>query len=87
MCGRWIQLSTFYPFARAHQNLTWFDHPSERSEPYTLAEPYLSMARDSIYDRYSYLRHLYTCLFEVSQWGGSCFDPLFYYFPEDDMAF
>jgi alpha-glucosidase (family GH31 glycosyl hydrolase) len=87
MCGRWIQLATFYPFARAHQNLTYYGSESDRSEPYTLNEPYLSMARDSIFDRYQYLRHLYTCLFEASQSGGSCFDPLFYYYPEDDKAF
>ena len=42
------------------------------------------MAKDSLYDRYQYLRHMYTCLFEVSTNGGTCFDPLFYYFPEDE---
>lgn len=36
MCARWIQLATFYPFARAHQNLTWNGEPSDSSEPYTL---------------------------------------------------
>jgi alpha-glucosidase (family GH31 glycosyl hydrolase) len=30
---------------------------------------------------------MYTCLYEVSQWGGSCIDPLFYYYPEDDNLF
>jgi alpha-glucosidase (family GH31 glycosyl hydrolase) len=87
MCSRWVQLATFYPFARAHQNLTFKGNDSESSEVYRLPEPQLSMARDSIYDRYQYLRHMYTCLFEVSQWGGSCFDPLFYYYPTDDNLF
>lgn len=45
------------------------------------------MAKDSLFDRYQYLRHLYTCLFEVHQNGGTCFDPLFYYYPEDDNLF
>ena len=26
---------------------------------------------------------MYTCLFEVSQWGGTCIDPLFFYYPND----
>lgn len=26
---------------------------------------------------------MYTCLFEVNQRGGSCFDPLFYHYPND----
>lgn len=30
---------------------------------------------------------MYTCLFEVSQNGGSCIDPLFYYYPDDDNVY
>ena len=30
---------------------------------------------------------MYTCLFEVSQNGGSCIDPLFYYYPDDDNTY
>jgi alpha-glucosidase (family GH31 glycosyl hydrolase) len=30
---------------------------------------------------------MYTCLFEASKFGGTCFDPLFYLFPNDDKAF
>jgi alpha-glucosidase (family GH31 glycosyl hydrolase) len=60
---------------------------SERNEPYNLEGEYLEIAKESIYDRYQYIRHMYTCLFEVSQWGGSCFDPLFYYYPMDNETF
>jgi alpha-glucosidase (family GH31 glycosyl hydrolase) len=27
---------------------------------------------------------MYTCLYEVSRTGGSCFDPLFFHYPADD---
>ena len=30
---------------------------------------------------------MYTCLYEATSWGGSCFDPLLYYFPEDDEVY
>ena len=30
---------------------------------------------------------MYTCMFEAKQGGGSCFDPLFYYFPADDKVY
>lgn len=40
-----------------------------------------------MYDRYQYSRLLYTCLFEMSKWGGTCFDPLFYYFPTDEQTY
>lgn len=87
MCGRWIQLATFYPLARTHQNLTWKDGPSEFSEPYLLEGRYKDWARDSIRDRYRYLRQLYTCLYEISEDGGSCIDPLFYHFPADENTY
>ena len=36
--------------------------------------------------RYAYLGAMYTCLFEVSTRGGTCFDPLFYHYPDDQYA-
>lgn len=30
---------------------------------------------------------MYTCLYEAMMDGGSCFDPLFYYYPEDEKLF
>lgn len=33
------------------------------------------------------MRLIYTCLFEASQNGGSCYDPLFFHFPEDEDTY
>eukprot|EP00350_Pseudokeronopsis_sp_OXSARD2_P008340 CAMPEP_0170555920 /NCGR_PEP_ID=MMETSP0211-20121228/14669_1 /TAXON_ID=311385 /ORGANISM="Pseudokeronopsis sp., Strain OXSARD2" /LENGTH=62 /DNA_ID=CAMNT_0010865949 /DNA_START=99 /DNA_END=283 /DNA_ORIENTATION=+ len=52
-----------------------------------MAEPYKTMAKESLFDRYQYLRHMYTCLFEANQYGGSCIDPLFFYYPEDESLY
>lgn len=30
---------------------------------------------------------MYTCLYETMMDGGTCFDPLFYYYPNDDNLF
>ena len=38
-------------------------------------------------DRYSYVRLMYTCLYEASMWGTTCFDPLFYHYPNDDNLY
>ena len=87
MCARWIQLATFYPFARVHQNATYLGNVSDNTEPYNLQGNWLTIARESIYDRYQYIRQMYTCLYEINQWGGSCFDPLFFYYPGDQNTF
>lgn len=79
---KWAQLGTYYPFARFH-----YDIDSPANEPYRLPEPYRSIVRRTMLDRYQYMRQLYTCMREVSNNGGTCFDPLFYYFPNDTKLY
>lgn len=50
-------------------------------------EPYASIIRRTMFDRYQYSRQLYTCLFDMSNNGGSCFSPLFYTFPNDTKLY
>lgn len=85
LCARWIQLATFYPLARQHRAAGAAGGPA--NEPYALASPYKEMAIAAIQDRLQYIRHLYTCLFETSQDGGTCFDPLLLHYPTDDNVF
>jgi alpha-glucosidase (family GH31 glycosyl hydrolase) len=60
LCGRWIQLSTFYPFARINgDNFT----DGKLSEPYNLNGTYMAMAKSSIIERFKYMAFMYTCLF------------------------
>lgn len=88
MCARWIQLSTFYPLARSNQNDKNGDATDEPQEPYAIKDPkFAGWATAAIQDRYQYLRHMYTCLYEVSQWSGSCIDPAFYYYPTDENLY
>lgn len=94
LCARWIQLATFYPFARQHHDKTSGNgHGGPPLEPYTLAGPtansteYMDMAKKAIIERFSYVRHMYTCLFRVSEEGGSCYDPMMYHYPTDDVHF
>jgi alpha-glucosidase (family GH31 glycosyl hydrolase) len=76
LVSRWIQVATFYPFSRIH-----YCNDATPSEPYRLKDDFLAIASESMYDRYQYLRLLYTCLFEASTFGSTCFDPLFYHYP------
>lgn len=77
ICGRWMQLATFYPFARQHRNATG----GEPNEPYNLGA-YENMAVSSIKNRYKYMMFLYTCLADIEKNGGTCFDPMFFHYPE-----
>lgn len=91
LCARWVQLATFYPFARNHYNLTNYkdgkEEPAQPSEPYVLNEPYKTIAKNAIYRRLEMSRYIYTQLAKVHREGGSMFSPYFYYFPNDPYGF
>lgn len=57
------------------------------SAPYQLTGHWFDVAKDSIHDRYQYLRFIYTCLYEASTEGGSCYEPLFYEFGQDPNTY
>lgn len=86
LCARWIQLATFYPLARInYQTLSQKEQSGQ--EPFLLTGNWLNVARDSMHDRYQYLRFMYTCLYEVSIDGGSCFEPLFFEHSRDSNTY
>ena len=85
LCGRWMQLGAFYPFARNHYNLSTEGNLIKKQEAYELEDKYKDTARNAILQRYSFLRYFYTLMFEVStDKRGAVIRPLFYEFPEDE---
>lgn len=87
ICARWYQLSTFYPLARTNRDSG--TGSGIQIEPYDLPikNSYNLMATNSIIDRYSYARFVYGCLFDASESGRTCFDPLLFHYPTLDKAY
>jgi len=85
LCARWIQLSSMLPLARTNRAAGAAGGPP--MEPYNLKSPYDVIAKNALIGRLQFIRQIYTCLFEASQDGGTCVDPLLFHFPDDDMTF
>jgi alpha-glucosidase (family GH31 glycosyl hydrolase) len=81
LCGRWMQLTTFFPMARMHRDDT---EGGQGKELFALDEPYRTWAHSSLSTRLSYVRLMYSCLYDSSLNGDSCFDPLFLHYPDLD---
>jgi alpha-glucosidase (family GH31 glycosyl hydrolase) len=85
LCLRWIQLATFFPLARHSQDFSpehsYITGPLGFTDKTMMHSVQLSMR-----DRMQYLRFMYTCLFESSEFGGTCIDSLIFHFPLDVTA-
>jgi alpha-glucosidase len=77
---RWVQMSVFLPFLRAH---TVVESPDQ--EPWSWGEPYLSINRQFIELRYRLLPYLSTPLWQCTQTGQPMVRPLLLAF-QDDVA-
>ena len=66
LCARWAQLGAFYPFMRNH-----FAEGKAPQEFYRFDDKYQVGMKESIKQRYSLLRYLYTCLYKASTFGDT----------------
>ncbi len=78
---RWLQMSVFLPFLRAHTNLQ-----SPDQEPWSWGEPYLGINRRFIELRYRLLPYLYTTFWQCAQTGLPILRPLLLDFQDDEAT-
>lgn len=79
---RWYQTGAFTPFFRGHAN-----KDTKRREPWLFSEKTMSVIRDAIRLRYSYLPMWYTMFYEHEQQGLPVMRPLLAEYPKDVEAF
>jgi alpha-glucosidase (family GH31 glycosyl hydrolase) len=92
LCARWYALGVFYPFSRNHNDLNAIDQ-----EPYvdmfakTKVPGYdttiTDVIREMSWKRYALHRYAYTNMHMASHEGVPYFKPLFFNYPDEDLAF
>ncbi|KAM6957048.1 lysosomal alpha-glucosidase [Aplochiton taeniatus] len=78
LCVRWMQLGSFYPFMRNHN-----DRPNAPQEPYVFGQAAQAAMRSAVNLRYSLLPFLYTLFHHTHTSGDTVARPLFLEFPSD----
>ncbi|KAJ1994279.1 glucosidase II [Coemansia spiralis] len=79
---RWYQLGIWHPFFRAHSH-----RYTKRREPWLFGEPYLSIMRKAVYERYRMIPYWYTLFREASLTGIPIVRPMWMEFPKDSDLF
>ncbi|KAI8997781.1 glycosyl hydrolases family 31-domain-containing protein [Pilobolus umbonatus] len=82
LLSRWYQAAIFQPFFRGHAHID-----TKRREPYLSEEPYRSITRNALRERYSLLPYWYTLLYEAHKNGTPMMRPMFMEFPEDEQLY
>ena len=78
---RWMTFSAYTPLFRNHSMNT-----SARREPWAFGEPYLSMARGIINERYRLIPYFYSLFHQDASEGQPVISPLPFHFPTDGTA-
>jgi hypothetical protein len=88
LCARWYTMGAFYPFSRNHNaigndpQLPWnFD------QVYMNTIKYSDIIKRAMYNKLHMIRYYYTQMSLVQDEGGAFYRPLFFDFPNDDMAY
>ncbi|KAJ2655200.1 glucosidase II [Coemansia sp. RSA 1200] len=79
---RWYQLGIWHPFFRAHAHID-----TKRREPWVLGEPYLSIVREAVKERYRMLPYWYTLFRIASLTGMPIVRPMWIEFPAEKELF
>jgi len=83
ICEEWLKLAAFQPFARLNFGNETYENDYNTTmiilQNHNLTE---TLSR-TVHDRYRFLSLVYGCLFEASESGETCFDPLFYHYHGD----
>mmetsp|Transcript_29346 Transcript_29346/g.44219 ORF Transcript_29346/g.44219 Transcript_29346/m.44219 type:complete len:311 (+) Transcript_29346:4548-5480(+) len=86
LCTRWHQLGTLFPWSRNHnQNATASQEPYRFNTTVRDGEDttYTDLIRTAIQNKYTILRYYYSQFWEITEFGGSFFKPIFFEWPAD----
>jgi alpha-glucosidase (family GH31 glycosyl hydrolase) len=86
LCLRYMHVTAYLPLARHTQAFT--EEQAYLTGPLGFTTPYYKDAsKETLVSRLAYMRMMYTCMFEMTEFGGTCIDPLFYHFDIDTAKF
>ncbi|KAI9307319.1 glycosyl hydrolases family 31-domain-containing protein [Cunninghamella echinulata] len=79
---RWYQTGIYHSFFRGHAHID-----TKRREPYLAEEPYRSLTRNALRQRYAFLPYWYTLFYDSYKNGTPLMRPMFMEFPDDEHLF